>query len=134
VKCFTVATGDDGPGRIIEQRIVRWSIVGPVPPTHSEAHGVRDAVCEVFELLTGARGSTAKIAEIRIGPNRRIPARNVESDPRDRHRILVGRHAADRHHVAQVPIGHQRDLARVPRDLLQLGTSAFIMRSEDSHG
>ena len=48
--------------------------------------------------------------------------------------VVVRRHAADRHDVAHVAVGHQRHLPGPLRHLGELRPRGLVVRSEDLHG
>jgi hypothetical protein len=67
-----------------------------------------------------------------VGPDRRVAAGNVEADADDRHLVAIRRHAADRHHVAEMPVGHQRRPCGAAGDILELRQRVRLMLAE--HG
>jgi len=121
------------PRRILEERVVGRGVVRAVLPADAEADLgldlVRDGVQPAAALLLAA----TQVVQHEVGADRRVAARDVEADAHHRHLIAVRGHAADRHHVAQMPIRHQRRPLRATRNVAQLRQRLLVVLAEDPH-
>lgn len=66
-----------------------------------------------------------------VGANCSVAAGDVISDSRYGDMVPVRRDPADRHHVPGVPVGHQRCICRVRRNVLQLAESFLVVLAEN---
>ena len=71
---------------------------------------------------------------MQVGPDRCVAARDVESHAGDADLVVVGRHTADRHDVAQVAVGHEGGVLGAARDPLKLGERLLLVLPEYVHG
>ena len=77
------------------------------------------------------RSGVAEPSSVQIGADRRVAAGDVEADAHDRDLLAIGGDAADRHHVAEVAVGHQRRALGAARDVGQLGQGVRLVLAED---
>src|SRR5438477_3687681 len=115
------------PRRMLEQRMIRRRIVGPVVAPHAERDRALDLVRQELQVRP------LVLVQAPVGTNRGIAARDVEPHPHDAHLVAVRRHATDRHHVPEMAISHERDALRAARHVAQLLERLGVVRSED-HG
>src|SRR4029450_2711087 len=108
-------------------------IVGLILPADAEAHGRSDLVGESAERTLDLELAVAEVWEDEIGADRSVAARDVEPDADDGHLFTVRRASADRHHVAHVPIRHERCVGGARSDVLELCEGRRIVRSKDLH-
>ena len=113
------------PARIVEEGMVGGRVVRAVGAAHAEGDGVLDLVGQAFELGAG------ELLEAAIGADRRVAACDVEPHAHDAHLVAIGGHAADRHHVPQVPVRHERDALGPGGDVAQLGEGFLFVGAEN---
>ena len=115
------------PRRAPEQRMIDGSIVGAVLPANAEGDDVLDLVGDLRQPIDEA----GRAVQRQVGANRGVAAGDVETDADHRHLPGVGRHAADRHDVAQVPVGHQRRAFGAAGDVVELRQRVRFVVAED---
>ena len=116
------------PGLVIEERMIAGGILRGVGPPDAERDLALDPVGERLELLA------RKVGRDEVGQHRAVAASDVETDAGDRDPPPIGGHAADRHDVAQVAVGHERYAFGPPRDIGELRQGIRFVGAEDEHG
>src|SRR5205823_5462551 len=99
-------------------------VVRAIPETNTEG--------ERRLNLIGERAQAAlNLRQLEIGPDRGVAAGDIESHTHDRHLVSIRGHAANRHDIAHVPIGHQRRALRSARHIAQLLERVRLVRTEN---
>ena len=123
-----VLAGTASHAGALEQRMVDRRVVGAVLAADAERHdrpGSRRR--SPVELV----GEVGRPVQGEVGADRGVAAGDVEPDADDRHLFLVGGDAADRHHVADVAVGHQRRALGAAGDVLELRERVRLVLAED---
>ena len=126
--------GTASPRRVFEQRMVHRRVVGAVLPPDAEA----DESSAISSASAAERARTfapvaAELREREVGADRGVAAGDVEADTDHGDLVAVRGHAADRHDVAEMTVGHQRRTHGPRRHVLQLTDRQLVMVPED-HG
>src|SRR5690242_1370188 len=116
---------DRAPDGRLEEWMIGWRIVVAIAAADAEADRRLDLVGEVLELLA------REAIEGEIGANRGVAARDVESDADHRDLASIGGDTTDRHHVADVSVGHQCNALGAGRDVRELGERLLLVSTED---
>ena len=112
------------PRRIREQRVVAGRVAGAVLPSHAERDRILNGVGQLGESRSQPRRG-------QVGADRGVAARDVEPDSHHGHLVAVRGHAADRHDVPEVPIGHERRALGPARHVAQLGQRLRLVGPEN---
>ena len=115
------------PCPALEQRMIDRGIVGAVLPADAERDDVLNLVGDLRQPIDAVRRAVQR----QVGANRRVAAGDVEPDADHRHLLGVGSHAADRHDVAQMPVGHQRRALGAAGDIVELRQRVGFVLAED---
>jgi hypothetical protein len=105
--------------------MIRRGVVGPVAPAHAERDGALNLVRQEVEIGPGV------LVQPPIGANRRVAARDVEPDAHHAHLIAIGGDAADRHHVPEMAVRHERHPLRAARHVAQLLEGLLVVGTEN---
>jgi hypothetical protein len=108
-------------------------VVGAIAPADAEAHAVRHRVRDGGEGAMHFLGSPAERVERDVRADGRVATGDVEPDADHRHEIPIRGDTADRHHVADVPIRHERRVHRALAHALELKDRLLVVLAEDLH-
>ena len=113
--------------------MVDRSVVSVVLPPDAEAHRRGDVVGQSAQRPLNFLDVIAELPEGEIGADRRIPTGDVEADSDNGHLLAIRGDAADRHHITNVTVGHERGVGSARADILELGERSGIVRTKDLH-
>ena len=71
--------------------------------------------------------------EREVGVNRCVATGDVEPDADDGHLVVIGGDTADRHHVPDVSVRHERGVSGARADVLELRERGGVVRAKDFH-
>jgi len=115
-RCRQRRNSGQRPGWIVEQRMVyRFVILAPDTKAEEPPHVIHD-VHDIAAHLAGGR----------IRADGLVAAGDVIADAGRADAVFIRHHAADRHGVTFVMVGHERHLVGCPRAVLNLRERAFI--------
>jgi len=100
-------------------------VVGAVRAAYPERDGALNLVRQALELWSG------EVVGPAVGADRGVAAGDVEAHAHHAHLIAVRRHAADRHDVTQMTVGHERHALGPRRHVAQLGERLFFVGAEN---
>src|SRR4029450_1981529 len=102
-------------------------VIGPIPPADAE----RDDVLDLVRNLAEAFGKIQSSMKKEVGANGCIATGDVEAHSDHRDFLAVGGDPADRHHVPEMAVCHQRGTLRAARHVGELCERLRFVIAED---
>ncbi len=122
---FARMSGHRFPRRALEQRMIHGGVVRPILAPHAERDASLDLVGDRRKLL----GEGGRV--LQIGADRGVAAGDVETDTNHGDLLVVGGDTADRHHVAEMAVGHEGGALGAAGDVLELREGLRFVLAED---
>src|SRR5688500_3066978 len=103
-----------------EQRMIEWRIIRAVLPADAEADLLLHVIREEIERATDFILVAAEILEREVCADRRVAARDVETDTNDGNLVAIRCYATDRHDVTLVSVRHEGGALGAARNVAEL--------------